>query len=116
MVKTLSDFNNPETEVYADTPGWLINNSTIPQHIVTSSQRPDLVIIEQNKKIVSLLEMTCSFEWEQTFANAHNRKLERYAALTNDIENRGYTVNLFPFEIGSRGLIKPKQSLIYFFA
>ena len=24
----------------------------------------------------------------------------------HDIENRGYTVNLLPFEIGSRGLIK----------
>ena len=55
MVKTLSEFNNPETKVYADIPGWLINNSTIPQNIITTLQRPDLVIIEENKKTLSLL-------------------------------------------------------------
>ena len=106
MAKTLSDFNIPENKVYADLPGWMINNSTIPQHIITSSQRPDLVIVDQSRKIVSLLELTCSFERETNFTNAHNRKLERYAALTSDIENRGFTVNLLPFEIGSRGLIR----------
>ena len=106
MVKTLSEFNNPETKVYADIPGWLINNSTIPQNIITTLQRPDLVILEENKKTVSLLELACCFEREQNFTNANNRKQERYSALTTDIENRGYTVNLVPFEIGSRGLIK----------
>ena len=52
------------------------------------------------------LELTCCFEREQNFTNANNRKLERYSALPTDIENRGYTENLLPFEIGSRGLIK----------
>ena len=92
MAKTLSDFNIPENKVYADLPGWMINNSTIPQHIITSSQRPDLVIVDQSRKIVSLLELTCSFERETNFTNAHNRKLERYAALTSDIENRGFNL------------------------
>ena len=42
MAKTLSDLNSPENKVYADIPGWMINNSTIPQHIITSSQQPEL--------------------------------------------------------------------------
>ena len=37
--------------------------------------------------------------------NAHRLKMDKYAALVGDLENAGYRVNLFCFEVSVRGQI-----------
>ena len=91
-------------EVYSDISGLDINGGTIPPDIVVTQLRPDLVIINRQEKIISLLELTCSFEKNAEAANL--RKTLRYNALKSDLEDRGYRCLLVPFEVGSRGHIR----------
>ena len=46
----------PETTIYADIEGFQINASTIPPDIISTSLRPDLVIINRKDKKIELLE------------------------------------------------------------
>ena len=97
--------NKPShVEVYSDISGLDINGGTIPPDIVVTQLRPDLVIINRQEKIISLLELTCSFEKNAEAANL--RKTLRYNALKSDLEDRGYRCLLVPFEVGSRGHIR----------
>ncbi len=41
--------------------------------------------------------------------STHERKLNRYSHITIDIEEAGYTVNYYAFEIGSRGYASPEN-------
>ena len=54
---------------------------------------------------ITFLYSTASLYLERNSAAAHARKLEKYTytALKLDLEERGYTCMLVPFEIGSRG-------------
>ena len=57
----------------------------------------------------SRVELTICFE--TNFDAAHERKIHRYASLTTDLETKGYKVNYFAVEIGSRGFVnKDNQS------
>ena len=54
--------HKPETmEVYADLEGWQINGGTIPPDLVATGQRPDIVLLDRQKKTIVLLELTCPF-------------------------------------------------------
>ena len=43
--------------------------------------------------------------FETNFEQARERKINRYAALINDLSDNDYVPNLLCLEIGSRGLI-----------
>ena len=94
----------PHVEVYSDISGLDINGGTIPPDILVTQLRPDLVIINRQEKIISLLELTCSFERNAGAANL--RKTLRYTALKSDLEDRGFRCLLVPFEVGSRGHVR----------
>ena len=97
--------NKPShVEVYSDISGLDINGGTIPPDILATQLRPDLVILNRQEKIISLLELTCSFEHNAEAANL--RKTLRYTALKSDLEDRGYRCLLVPFEVGSRGHVR----------
>ena len=52
-----------ETEVYADLEGWKIIGGTIPADILVScgkGSKPDMVLIDRNRKKIALLKLTCS--------------------------------------------------------
>ena len=99
-------------ELYSDLPQFWLNGGTIPPDVLVTSFRPDLVIIDRNKKSIELLELTCSFE--TNIESAHLRKTKNYNDLKVDLEKAGWTVFLVPFEIGSRGLMtrRNRDSLI----
>ena len=77
--------------------------STIPPYILVTHSRPDLVILNREEKKVFILELTCSFESNIEFAKT--RKQTKYIPLKTDIEDKGYSCHLIPFEVGSRGYI-----------
>ena len=119
IVKHLKDNipDNTSVKLYADIPGWSINSGTIPPNILLTSQRPDLVIVNNAKKLIHVVELTIPFE--RNIASAHNRKIERYSSLISDINSGEYNCVLSCIEIGSRGLItrenKNRMSAIFKF-
>ena len=99
MVKGKPD----EITIHADLPGYQINCGSIPADILTTLQRPDIVIVSRSKKQISLFELSISLEKNKISANL--RKLNRYQDLALNLTNKGWLTYSTPFEIGSRGLI-----------
>ena len=98
--------NKPEhIQIFADLDGHKVNGLTIPPHIVVTSSRCDLVIIDSSSSppTVYLLELTICFERPGNLEAANQRKYERYSSLTEDIKAAGYQCRNIPFEVGSRG-------------
>ena len=89
------------------------SSSTIPTDIITTSSRPDLVIIDRaaSPPVVYLYELSVSYERAENTENAHKRKNERYAPLVADIEAQGFKCSCVSFEIGSRGYINNRNKL-----
>ena len=46
-----------------------------------------------------------SIPFETNIADTHQRKLNRYASLVNDLSDKGYKADLLAFEVGSRGFL-----------
>ncbi len=108
IVNTLKDQpQRPGVEMYADLDGFLINGGTIPQDIIATTDRPDIVLVDRASREVTIGELTVPFE--RNINEAHKRKVEKYSSLKNDIEDNGYTCTVLCFEIGSRGFI-PKAT------
>ena len=63
---------------------------------------------------ISLLELTCCFEGNKKAAET--RKTNKYTYLKLDLEEKGYSVDLVPFEIDSRGHVTSENvmKLIFF--
>ena len=97
--------------IYTDIPGHMFNSGTIPPDILTTSSRPDIVILDRKAKKIELLELTCSFEKNGEKANI--LKGRKYFDLKRDLETAGWTTQLIPFVVGSRGLVTKhnKQSI-----
>ena len=77
--------------------------TTIPQNIVPTTQRPDLVIYWPNIKKLCIFELTIPFE--TNIQNAHQLKSNKYAGLVHDITDKGISVVFYAFELGSRGYL-----------
>ena len=99
-------------EIYADLEGSRVNGVTIPNNIVTTGSKPDLVIINRSTKKIDLVELTVP--WDTMANNAKKRKEARYNSLVTNIQNSGWTCSHTTLEIGSRGMItqRNKSSLV----
>jgi hypothetical protein len=96
-----------DATIYADLPEHSFNGGTIPPDILTTAQRPDIVIIERKSKRITILELTCSFE--KNIESANQRKAAKYLSLKEDLKDRGWTTNYIPFEVGSRGQVTKRN-------
>ena len=77
-------------------------------------QIPDLVIIDRSvmpAKVV-LLELTVPWDTASSFEAALDRKTAWYERLALDLEERGFLVSNMPLEIGCRGVIDKRNSLV----
>ena len=63
--------------------------------------KPDHVILNQERKTIALLELTCSLPGSAS--KAHKMKDKKYTELAIDLEDKGYQVFLVPFEVLSPG-------------
>ena len=87
----------------------LSEQSSFPQHIVQTSQRPDVVMYSEDTKSLVMVELTVP--WESRLEEAHERKRHKYEELRSDCSNSGWKCWLFPVEVGCRGF--PAKSLLY---
>jgi hypothetical protein len=109
-MKKMMDKGKPDTlTIYTDIPGHSINGGTIPADILTTLQRPDIVIINRSEKKITLFELTVSFE--KNADAAHARKTLSYLDLISDLKERGWSAENVPFEVGSRGHINNRNKL-----
>ena len=58
-------------------------------------------MVDKKNKTVNLFELTVPFETR--IDEAHKIKLAKYQHFNLDLQTNGYTPNIEPFEIGSRG-------------
>ena len=98
--------NNIDTNLYtfySDLEGQCIEGGTIPPDVLVTAEKPDIVILHRLIKHIVVIELTCP--WEENLEDARQRKTNKYAPLINDIEQKGFSVEYFPLEIGARGII-----------
>ncbi len=76
---------------------------TIPPNLLVTNDRPDLVVIDNIKKCISILELTVLFE--HNVNSNHEYKYYKYAHLCIDLQRLGFNVQYFAIEIGCRALI-----------
>ena len=106
IVSCLSPNLENDQSLYADLPGHRASDSppsTIPPDILSTSCRPDLILLQE--KSIKLLELTVCGNTTEGFANARSRKQTKqdYISLLNDLESTGYTVSYDTIEVGSLG-------------
>ncbi|XP_021349432.1 uncharacterized protein LOC110466448 [Mizuhopecten yessoensis] len=75
--------------------------------IVETTLRPDMVIWTEQSRHLIAIELTVP--WEEGCEEAHERKKAKYDELMEKCRSRGWTVWLFPVEVGCRGF--PAQSV-----
>jgi hypothetical protein len=70
------------------------------------TQRSDLVILDRSvhgRHIISLVELTCS--WDTDAEKARDHKISRDAGLKEELSNQGWDLGLYMIEVGARGHI-----------
>ena len=68
-----------------------------------TTQRPDLVMMSDQRRKVLLVEVTVP--WEDNLEHAHGRKLAKYEELRIICEECGWQCKILPVEVGTRGFI-----------
>ena len=91
---------SPVQKMIVDLSG---TNYPFPQHIAITNSRPDIVLWQDEPRVVNLVELTICFE--TNFNEARKRKLCRYADLVEEAEKRGYRATATTVEVGSRGVL-----------
>ena len=71
--------------------------------------RPDIIIKHKDTGDMTLIELTCPFEWTEGINDAHKRKVAKYTpyvqAVRANEDNRHLKVSLLCIEVGSRGYV-----------
>jgi hypothetical protein len=92
--------------IVSDLPAFKCGkHTTIPVSCTVTSLIPDICVFWKNLKKVLIVELTVPFELNAD--QAHERKVNKYAALVADIRSNGFQCDLIALEIGSRGYISP---------
>lgn len=78
-----------------------------PQHIVSTSLRPDILLVLEIIKNIILMELTV--RWEDQMRDAHDRKRTQYKHLAINCWAQGLKASCMPNEVDCRGTasIKP---------
>lgn len=75
----------------------------VPECIVVTTLRPDVVLYSESKRIVYFIELTVPFEDEVD--GAYERKRLKYADLVAEVRERGWQAYIRPVEVGARGFV-----------
>ena len=121
---TITKSLSPSQKVDADLPNHLANSSspsTMPVNISATSDRPDLVMMNEVDKRIAIVELTICRSMPSAFADARMhaclRKEAKYAPRVNDLEQKNYQVSYRTIEIRTQDYFtssarKPSSPLI----
>ena len=73
----------------------------IPSFLAVSSLRPDILVFSVSVKKVVLIELTCPCE--ENMEEWHHKKFHKYEPLAEMMRYNGWSVDIFPIEVGARG-------------
>ena len=73
----------------------------IPSYIIQTNQRPDMVIISESTKQMSIIELTVPTE--DRIQISAELKLSRYSELLEECKRRGWRTRMWTVEVGCRG-------------
>ena len=90
----------PNQCMTVDLPG---NNYLFPQHIGRTESRLDLVVWEDDTRMVTVVELTICFE--SNFNDAQRHKTLKCAELLEEVEHSDYCGSLITIEVDSCGLL-----------
>ena len=76
---------------------------TIPQEVVVTEKRPDLVLIDQDSKTIDLYELTSCADKAENIRMARQRKIIRYTPLVGDICASGWKATITPIQVCALG-------------
>ena len=89
--------------LFSDMPGFQApHGGTVPPHILATSLKPDIVVINERSLEVFVFELTCP--WDTNIARSHTYKSEKYAPLVADL-SQTRIVSFFSIEVSARGQI-----------
>ena len=95
--------------IYADLQDHsLPGGGTVPPEIFVTPKKPDLVIVDDDKKVIELFELTCCGDTETLIKGAQNRKYDRYQHILDGIngdQDNPYKCKLSCFEVCALGNI-----------
>ncbi len=80
------------------------------QKICSTNLRPDVVLWSAAVKSVVLIELTVP--WEEGLEAAYERKKAKYADLVAECRESGWSVRLYPVEVGARGFVGRSTSCL----
>ena len=102
----VNSVNKEKFKVYSDLPGWeAAGGGTIPADLCITNLKPDIVIIDNDKKILHIYELTVPLTMNIDQRNAE--KTQKYSHLITDITDYKCTVN--SFEVSSTGFINKRN-------
>ena len=78
------------------------HGGTIQPHILVTSLRPDLSLVNEAVRKAIVFELTCP--WDSNVDRSHNYKQDKYAPLVADL-SQNFTVYQFSVEVSVRGQI-----------
>jgi len=73
-----------------------------PADIVTTAQRPDMLILPGSLKTIILIELT--LPWEENMEWVHKWKLLWYEELAQDCKGKGWRCDFFAVKVGVSSL------------
>ncbi len=74
-----------------------------PEEICNATLWPDLVLWSSTGRSALLFVLTVP--WEEGFEAAHERKRAKYVDLVAECREGGWSVKLYPVEVGPRGFV-----------
>ena len=90
----------------SDLPGHTApGGGSIPPELCVTSQKPDIVIIDNHMKAIHLYELTCPAE--RNIDTRNNEKSNKYAHFTTDITHLSCKVNCF--EVSTKGFLNTRN-------
>ena len=98
----MTNSNQSIFTIYTDIPGHKMNGRTTPPDVLVTDSRPYIVMLDRKSRVINIFELTCSFAKKNS---AHQKKTTKYIDLKKDLVKAGWTTNLEPFKIGSRGQV-----------
>ena len=103
----MDNIDKDKYKVYSDIGDYKTSNGgTIPATMAVTLHTPDIVIIDETSKQVSICELTVPFE--SNVNKQHLYKENKYAHFVSDINTHKATV--IAFEVGASSQITPKGS------
>ena len=104
LLYIVSCVDTTKFKVHSDLPGYqAAGGGSIPPEICVTNPRPDIVVIDVEKNIVNLLELTCPSE--ENVNIRHQDKSRNYAHFLTDIPHSTLTC----FEVSSKGYLSTRN-------